>query len=157
MRCYEEGVADARSCYSHLKLLQLDRQTMRRMVELRAQAKAALDPAMHLLAPTVTQHVLRPADEVRMQAHGCAHGCMGTGTWCMGTGPGMWHPPTVRHHGRGMRPVPRLDHLCGHGSRCLVPCLPLVAPCFRAIAARHSLSRCARQCSTSSRTCRTSL
>ena len=40
MRCYEEAVADARSCYSLYKLLLLRPDEMRAMVGLRGEARA---------------------------------------------------------------------------------------------------------------------
>ena len=65
MRCYEEAVADARSAYSLYKLLFLTPATMGRMVQLRAAAKAAMDPAIPLLPDGVSDHLHKPADEVR--------------------------------------------------------------------------------------------
>lgn len=64
MRCYEEAVADARSAYSLYKLLFLTPATMGRMVELRAKAKAAMDPAIALLPPGVVDHVHEAAEKV---------------------------------------------------------------------------------------------
>ena len=65
MRCYEEAVADARSFFSHYKLLLLTPAQMGRMVEQRKAAKIAMDPAVALLAPGVTEHVSLPADDAR--------------------------------------------------------------------------------------------
>ena len=60
-----EAVADARSAYSLYKLLFLTPATMGRMVQLRAAAKAAMDPAIPLLPDGVSDHLHKPADEVR--------------------------------------------------------------------------------------------
>jgi len=65
MRCYEEGVADARSCYSLYKLLFLTPATMAEMVKLRTAAKAAMDPAISSLPDGVLSHVNLPADDAR--------------------------------------------------------------------------------------------
>jgi len=65
MRCYEEGVADARSCYSLYKLLRLTPKAMRSMVELRTHAKAAIDSTMALLPTGVDQYMTLTADEAR--------------------------------------------------------------------------------------------
>ena len=65
MRCYEEGVADARSAFSLFKLLFLTPATMGKMVALRAAAKAAMDPAIALLPTGVADVLAQSADEAR--------------------------------------------------------------------------------------------
>jgi len=65
MRCYEEGVADARSAYSLFKLLFLKPATMATMIRLRAAAKAAMDPAVALLPAGVADSLSQSADDAR--------------------------------------------------------------------------------------------
>ena len=69
MRCYEEAVADARSCYSLYKLLFLTKATMARMVALRAAAKSAMDPCIAMLPTGVTHHLALPADEAQPSSY----------------------------------------------------------------------------------------
>ena len=65
MRCYEEGVADARSAYTLYKLLLLSPAEMKGLVELRVEAKKAMDPAVSMLPAGVVDHIALPADEAR--------------------------------------------------------------------------------------------
>uniref|UniRef100_A0A7S2ITC4 Phospholipid/glycerol acyltransferase domain-containing protein n=1 Tax=Haptolina brevifila TaxID=156173 RepID=A0A7S2ITC4_9EUKA len=65
MRCYEEAVSSARSFYTLYKLLFLLPQTMGRMVELRKDAKAAMDPCLRMLPAGVADHASLSADEAR--------------------------------------------------------------------------------------------
>ena len=65
MRCYEEAVADARSAFSLYKLLLLSPAEMGRMVEKRAAAKKAMDPAFVMLPAGVVDHIALSADDVR--------------------------------------------------------------------------------------------
>ena len=65
MRCYEEGVADARSAYTLYKLLLLSPAEMKVLVELRVEAKKAMDPAVSMLPAGVVDHIALPADEAR--------------------------------------------------------------------------------------------
>lgn len=58
MRFYEEGVADARSCYTLFKLLFLTRATMSAMVERRSAAVKQLERCIRLL-PAGQQNALR--------------------------------------------------------------------------------------------------
>lgn len=64
-RSYESGVSDARSAYTHYKLLLLPNAKMEAMVAARQAATATLVPAMALLNPRVTE-------EVTMSAHQAA-------------------------------------------------------------------------------------
>jgi hypothetical protein len=65
MRCYEEGVAGARSAYSLYKLLFLSPATMAKMVALRHAAKGAMDPMLPMLPAGVSDHLTLPKDEAR--------------------------------------------------------------------------------------------
>jgi len=65
MRCYEEAVGSARSFYTLYKLLFLSPATMKVMVQLRTEAKGAMDPALKLLPAGVSDHVSLTADEAR--------------------------------------------------------------------------------------------
>lgn len=60
MRCYEEGLADARSALSHYKLLVLDAADMAAMVRSRTRAKSALDPTTALLDAGVLDRLALP-------------------------------------------------------------------------------------------------
>jgi len=60
IRSYESGVSDARSAYTHYKLLLLPAERMTAMVQLRNGATAAVDEAMVLLDAAVREEVAVP-------------------------------------------------------------------------------------------------
>ena len=63
MRCYEEAVADARSCYSLYKLLLLRPDEMRAMVGLRGEARAQMLAVVAALPAAAVAHADLTAEE----------------------------------------------------------------------------------------------